>query len=260
MSNDEGVTWDELETVKVGTTTYVDETLMPGQTRDYRVRAVNSSNTSVWSNTVDETTLEAVLPNEPGGLAAETGDTGGSVKLCWNAQAEEPEDAPVFEYLVQYSADGETNWMDLDKVTAMPDGDVPTIYTDTMLDAGETRHYRVFAINLRGQSDQSDVASATASDAAVAPPSTELTMPTMVEATSGVGALTVEWEAGENAVGHLVLLLDTDNDFALLMTETAPTGNSHTFMPLVAGQYTAVVVSYKSVSDYKYAHATATVR
>ena len=89
---------------------------MPGQTRDYRVRAVNSSNMSIWSNTADGTTLEAVLPNEPGGLTAElAGAT--SINLCWNTQAEQPEDAPVFEYLIEYSDDGKTNWTSLTRVT-----------------------------------------------------------------------------------------------------------------------------------------------
>ena len=262
MSDDAGSNWadvqdDDGNTLKVTATAYTDETLMPAQTRDYRVLAVNSSQQSTWSDTVDATTIQAVLPNEPGGLVAQTGDTAGNVKICWNSQAEQPEDAPVFEYLIQHSADGETGWMDLATVTDITDEQVHTIYTDTMLDAEETRHYRVFAINLRGQSDQSDVAEATASDAAVAPPSTELTMPTMVEATGGVRALTVIWEDGDNALGHLVLLLDSD--FELVMTETAPTGKSHTFSPLASGQYTAVVVSYKSVSDYKYDHATVTV-
>ena len=227
MSNDEGVSWMDLATIKVETTTYVDDTLMPGQTRDYRVRARNSSNTSVWSNTVDETTLEAVLPNEPGGLAAETGDTGGSVKLCWNAQAEQPEDAPVFEYLVQYSSDGETNWMDLGKVTAMTDGDVHTVYTDTTLDPSETRHYRVFATNLRGQSDQSDVASATA-EAATVPGA-----PTVSAMADSDTEITVTWgspasDGGADITGYVLQRAykdadDTMTDFMTIAATDAAT-------------------------------------
>ena len=207
VSNDEGVTWSELEdddgdTLEIEATKYTDDTLMPGQTRDYRILSVNSSSISVWSNTVDETTLEAVLPNEPGGLAAQTGDTGGSVKICWNAQAEQPEDAPVFEYLIQYSADGETNWMDLATVTEMTDDEIHTVYTDTTLDASETRYYRVFATNLRGQSDQSDVADATAEAATV--PDAPMANATATSDTE----ITVTWTApadgGSDITGYMV--------------------------------------------------------
>ena len=167
-SDDEGRTWMDLMgedgmVLKVMETNYLDDTLMPGQSRDYRVKAVNSSQASVWSNTLDVTTLEAILPNQPGGLVAETyGSTG--IKICWNAQAEQPEDAPVFEYLIEYSADGKTGWMELARVTDMTDDQVHTIYTDMTLEPEEERHYRVSAVNLRGQSDQSDVASAMTSE------------------------------------------------------------------------------------------------
>ena len=93
-SDDEGKTWMDLMdedgmVLKVMETNYLDDTLMPGQTRDYRVEAVNSSRASVWSNTLDVTTIEAILPNQPGGLVAEAyGSTG--IKICWNAQAEQP--------------------------------------------------------------------------------------------------------------------------------------------------------------------------
>ena len=180
-SDDEGKTWSDLMdedgmVLKVMETNYLDDTLMPGQTRDYRVKAVNSSQASVWSNTLDVTTLEAILPNQPGGLVAESAGTT-SIKICWNAQAEQPEDAPVFEYLIEHSADGNTGWMELTRVTdiaPVSDEDdaemqVYTIYTDTTVSPDETRHYRVSAVNLRGQSDQSDVASATTAEA---PPNT----------------------------------------------------------------------------------------
>ena len=109
-SDDEGVTWQELDGAVMGTV-YEDEDLTPGQTRDYRVAAVHSrrGGQSVWSNTADETTIPAVLPNEPGGLVAEAYGQN-AIKRCWNTQAEQPEDAPVTAYLIEYSADGEAGW------------------------------------------------------------------------------------------------------------------------------------------------------
>ena len=158
ISDDAGVTWmqridynDETgKEIKITGTSYTDTELVPGQTRDYRVRAVNSSNMSIWSNTVDGTTQEAVLPNEPGGLTAESAYGATGIKLCWNTQAEQPEDAPVTEYIgsstVRTARPAGWNWTKVtdythDKKTVMKKGEeveievnkqVYTVYTDTM--------------------------------------------------------------------------------------------------------------------------------
>ena len=96
-------------------------------------------------------------------------------------------------------------------------------------------------------------------DEQVDPPSepTALTAPTDVTANGGSGTVSVTWTDGENAVGHLVMLLDAN--FNVVQIEDAPTGNATVFSGLSAGSYTAVVVAYKSVSDYEYAHHIATV-
>ena len=109
------------------------------------------------------------------------------------------------------------------------------------------------AINLRGQSDQSDVATATTDAGA---PSIALTRPTMVSAMGGTGTVTVSWEDGENAVGHLVILLDSS--FEVVEVDDNPTNNESMFSGLSAGTYYGVVVAFKSASDYKYAYDAAT--
>ena len=220
ISDDGGNTWTRRidyddktgDAMKITGTSYTDSDLMPGQTRDYRVRAVNSSHMSIWSNTAAGTTQEAVLPNEPGGLTAESASPT-SIKLCWNTQAEQPEDAPVTEYVIEYSANGKTGWKELAKVTdythdtmkVMRKGEeveietnkqTYTIYTDMTLTPGQTRHYRVFARNLRGLSDQSDVAMAMTPDAdAPAAP-----MGVTADATSQT-MVTVRWDASADPPG-----------------------------------------------------------
>jgi hypothetical protein len=226
--------------------------LEPDTTKYYRVFAMNVAGDGPLSNTALDTTHLSEFPDVPGGL---TGDPYGAtaVKLCWLAQSLDPADDPVMSYEITVSG-----MDDPIMVMATTMGDpVPTQHMITGLNAETKYTFKVRAVNLRGKSNQAATETVTTGMAPSEPPSTELTMPTMVEVMGGVGALTVTWEDGENAVGHLVLLLDSD--FDLVMTETAPTGNSHTFSPLAAGQYTAVVVSYKSVSDYEYDHATSTV-
>lgn len=212
-SDDEGKTWADLKdedgmVLMVMDTTYTDDTLLPGQTRDYRVKAVNSSQASVWSNTLDVTTLEAILPNQPGGLVAEAyGATG--IKICWNAQAEQPEDAPVTAYIIEYSADGKTGWMELARVTdTAKDSDdvdqVYTIYTDMTLEPEETRHYRVSAVNLRGQSDQSDVAMATTVDASVPDAPTGVTATTASDTQINLSWTAPADPAGASVTGYII--------------------------------------------------------
>ena len=247
VSDDEGQTWSSL--AQVMGLSYTDGGLLPGTTRDYRVAAVNATAQSVWSNTAEATTIAAVLPNEPGGLAAEAYGTS-SIKLCWNAQATEPEAAPVTSYRIENLVGG--TWTHLNSVTGDV-GSVPTIYTVTGLTPDASYEFRVSAINLRGQSDQSDVATAT-TDAG--PPSTALTDPTMVEAMGGAGTVMVTWEDGQNAFGHLVILLNSS--FEVVEIDDNPTNNESMFSGLSAGTYYGVVVAFKSASDYKYDYAAAT--
>ena len=247
--------WTTLEELE--SSPYTAVTLMPDQRYHFRVSAVNSRGAGTPSATKSADTTDPGEPTPPGGLVAQA-DGYDTLKICWYEQniveeltgdAALDEGLPLLGYKITY-VDGEDEVV-LEENTMSMD----TQYMDPSTLGGETtRTYRVRSITLGGVGEMYAEAAATTTEG---PPSTALTMPTKVEATGGVGALTVIWKDGDNALGHLVLLLDSD--FELVMTETAPTGNSHTFSPLASGRYTAVVVSYKSVSDFKYDHATVTV-
>ena len=239
--------WTTLEEME--TSPYTADTLMPDQRYHFRVSAVNSRGAGTPSATKSADTTDPGEPTPPGGLVAQS-DGHDTLKICWYEQniveeltgdAALDEGLPLLGYKITY-VDGE-NEVVLEENTMSMD----TQYMDPNTLAGETtRTYRVRSITLGGVGEMYAEAMATTAEG---PPSTALTAPTMVEAMGGTGELTVTWVDGENAVGHLVLLLDGAEIEAM---ETAPTGNSHMFTGLSAGVYTAVVVSYKSTSDYDY--------
>ena len=84
-----------------------------------------------------------------------------------------------------------------------------------------------------------------------------LTAPTGVMAMAEASTVTVTWTDGADALGHLVLLFNAD--FSGKPMVNVPTGSSAEFMDVAAGDYVAVVVSYRSASDTEYAVGTVTV-
>ena len=89
-------------------------------------------------------------------------------------------------------------------------------------------------------------------------PEPMLTAPTGVMATADAGTVTVTWTDGADALGHMVLLFNADFSGAP-MVNAAPTGSSAEFMDVAAGDYVAVVVSYRSGSEYMYDYMSVTV-
>ncbi len=82
-------------------------------------------------------------------------------------------------------------------------------------------------------------------------PQPMLTAPTGVMAMSdAAGMVTVTWTPGTDAIGHLVFLFKSDFSGTPMMG--TPSGDSHTFNDVPAGSYIAVVVSYRSASEYMY--------
>ena len=129
--------------------------------------ATLSVDTSNWQHgdTVDVRLVEATAPAKPTGLSA-TAAGNAQIDLAWTA----PEDdggRAVSGYKVEVSEDGSTgSWDDLVADT----GSADTEYSHTGLSAGDTRHYRVSAINAAGTSDASDSDAATTQRAAPDPP------------------------------------------------------------------------------------------
>ena len=154
VSSDGGSSWSDLvANTSNTTTTYAHTGLASGDTRHYRVSAINTNGTGVPSN-VDSATTGTSVPGAPTGLTA-TASGATQIDLSWSAPATTGGSA-ITGYKIEVSPDG-SSWSDLVADTASTD----TAYAHTGLTAGATRHYRVSAINTNGAGDPSNVANAT---------------------------------------------------------------------------------------------------
>ena len=98
------------------------------------------------------------VPDAPRNLTAfDDGPT--AIELEWDAPLADG-GTKITGYLIEVSTDGGDTWRNLARNTRSTD----TSYRDAGLDAGDTRHYRVSAINFNGAGEASDVASATTED------------------------------------------------------------------------------------------------
>ena len=139
---------DQVANTGNANTTYAHTGLTAGTTRHYRVSAINANGTGVPSN-VDSATTGTTVPGAPTGLTATASGTT-QIDLAWTAPASTGGSA-ITGYKIEVSPDG-SSWSDLVADT----NSTATTYAHTGLTAGDTRHYRVSAINAVGTSDASE--------------------------------------------------------------------------------------------------------
>ena len=144
------------------------EGLNAGADYHYRVSATNSVGTGEPSDVAMATAVD--IPNAPTGLTA-TADGETAINLSWTAPELAGDAASAITgWKIEVSADYDGSadpptgmWEDLDLTVTDPTGD-ETMHTasHTGLDPATTRHYRVSAMNMAGNTGEpSDVASAT---------------------------------------------------------------------------------------------------
>ena len=148
-----GDDWEELEELSVDTEA-LHEGLTPATVYHYRAAAVNEIGRSDWTDPVMVET-PARVPDPPRDLTAEAADPN-TIELEWSPP-EYDGGASVSAYEIEYSPDG-SDW----KTLTDPVDDLG--YSDTSVEPGATRYYRVFAMNRAGRSEASEVASATTDD------------------------------------------------------------------------------------------------
>ncbi len=185
--------WTDVIPAHTGTgRTYRHTGLSAGTTRHYRVFARNSVGESTSASAVATATTAALTtPAAPTGLRAEA-EGPETISLFWNAPTNTGGEA-ITGYQIEVSPTGAVNtWTDLVANT----GSTTTGYVHRGLDAGTTRHYRVYAINSQGAGAVSNVDDATTLPATVPAAPTELTA-----AHDGQTTINLSWEAPTNRGG-----------------------------------------------------------
>ena len=222
VSENSGATWSVLvENSRSTATTYSHTGLSAGETRYYRVRAINEWGGGAYSLPAFATT-DATEPGPPRNLVADaSGQT--RIDLDWDPPDEDGGSA-VSGYRIEVSPNGVT-WSDLERNT----GRNTTRYAHTGLSPGTTRHYRVSAINSVGTGVASDVDSATTAPAVP-------DMPTGLSAVAdGTSQIDLSWDApaddgGSDITGYRIEVSDNGTAWRNLRSDTQSdaTEYSHT--------------------------------
>ena len=182
---------DQVANTNSTATTYAHTGLAAGDTRHYRVSAINTNGAGTASN-VDSATTDASVPGAPTGLTA-TASGATQIDLSWSAPGSTGGSA-ITGYKIEVSANGTSGWTDQVADT----NSTATTYAHTGLAAGDTRHYRVSAINTNGAGTASNVDSATTG--ATAPGA-----PTGLTATaSGATQIDLSWSAPGSTGGSAI--------------------------------------------------------
>ena len=139
----------------------------------------------------NSSTTPAVVPGAPTSLSATVGSTT-SIDLSWTAPADNG-GRVISGYKIEVSADSGTTWTVLVATT----GSTDTTYEHSGLTIGDTRHYRVSAINSVGTGAVSNTDSATTAAVPGAP--TNLTATAISDS-----AINLSWTAPANNGGSAI--------------------------------------------------------
>ena len=224
----DGNPWSDLRADTGSTnTSYSHAGLTAGDTRNYRVSAINSVGTGPASNVDSATTF--TVPGAPTGLTASViGET--QIDLSWDAPANNG-GADITGYRIEASADGNP-WSNLEANTRT----ASRAYSHTGLLLGDTRNYRVSAINSVGRGPASNVDSATTAATAAVPGA-----PTGLTASAaGETQIDLSWEAPANnggaaITGYRIEASADGNPWSNLVVTTGNTNTTCSHTDLSAG-------------------------
>ncbi len=193
VSTNAGTTWSNLvRNTRNTDTSYSHTGLSGGETRHYRVSAINFNGVGDPSNVADATT-QHVLPSAPRRLTARARGTS-AIELSWSAPSTRGS-SPITGYRIESSLTGNDPW------SVRVANTTSTTYTHRDLSAGTTRHYRVRAITRAGHSDWSNTARATTE---VTVPSRPTGLRVTPSGLRGSGQLLLTWSAPSDNGGSAI--------------------------------------------------------
>ena len=155
---------------------------------EVQVRATNAEGDGDWSVAGTGRTTATSAPGAPTGLTA-TASGATQIDLSWSAPASTGGSA-ITGYKIEVSPNGTSGWTDQVANT----NSTATTYAHTGLAAGDTRHYRVSAINANGAGTASNVDSATTVQVPAA-----VSNVVAVPVPRTTDSLQVSWSAPDNA-------------------------------------------------------------
>ena len=219
---------DQVANTNSTATTYAHTGLAAGDTRHYRVSAINTNGAGTASNVANATT-GATAPGAPTGLTATASGTT-AINLSWSAPGSTGGSA-ITGYRIEVSPNGTSGWTDQVANT----NSTATTYAHTGLAAGDTRHYRVSAINTNGAGTASNVANATTG-------TTVPGAPTGLTATaSGTTAINLSWSAPASTGGSAITGYKIEvspngtSSWTNLVANTSNTATTYAHTGLAAG-------------------------
>ena len=155
---------------------------------EVQVRATNAEGDGDWSVAGTGRTTATSAPGAPTGLTA-TASGATQIDLSWSAPASTGGSA-ITGYKIEVSPNGTSGWTDQVANT----NSTATTYAHTGLASGDTRHYRVSAINANGAGTASNVDSATTLQVPAA-----VSNVVAVPVPRTTDSLQVSWSAPDNA-------------------------------------------------------------
>jgi hypothetical protein len=245
----------EYDTGDNATLTYTHMSLTAGTQYCYRISGINSAGVGLASEEECGTTAAAALPAVPMSVKANAVSPT-RIDVSWNASPD-PAGAPVIGYKIEYSTDNSL-WVLLTANTEEETSDttdaIEVMYSDTSVTAGQTRYYRVSAINSAGTSSPSTVDD----DAMATTPGTDavITAPTNVQVSVSGSSITVTWTEGTGPAGlkHDVGLFTRDLSRFVAYSIDDSDG-THTFDTtaggdtIADGDYLVFVAAYTTPDD-----------
>ncbi len=173
--------WMALTSTGASVTSHTHRNIAGGTTKYYRIRALNSGGNGLWS-TVEYATTATAAPSPPTLTAMADGAT--KIELTWTAGHDGG--LTITRYHLQHSTNAGGTWADINNNIMST---MMMSHTDMDgLTGGVTKHYRIRAMNSKGWSGWSPLASATT--ARSAPGKATLTAVGLTR-----GRILLDWEA-----------------------------------------------------------------